>query len=40
MNTNTSPAADPGYFTKYRNFALSRSASGVLTLRFHTEGAP
>jgi SnoaL-like domain len=33
-------AQDPGYFTKYKNFAVSRSASGVLTLRFHTSGGP
>jgi enoyl-CoA hydratase/carnithine racemase len=28
----------PSYFDRYENFALSRSASGVLTLRFHTGG--
>ena len=28
----------PGYFTTYENFAVSRSASGVLTVRFHTDG--
>jgi len=28
----------PGYFDQYENFVLSRSASGVLTVRFHTEG--
>src|SRR4029077_19709321 len=33
-------AQEPGYFTRYKNFALSRSASGVLTLRFHTGGGP
>jgi hypothetical protein len=38
--TNPSPAGHPEYFTKYKNFALSRSASGVLTLRFHTDGGP
>jgi enoyl-CoA hydratase/carnithine racemase len=31
---------DPGYFTRYKNFALGRSAGGVLTLRFHTDGGP
>jgi hypothetical protein len=40
MSTNPSAAGDPDYFTKYKNFALSRSASGVLTLRFHTDGGP
>lgn len=29
----------PGYFNRYENFALSRSAHGVLTVRFHTDGA-
>jgi hypothetical protein len=38
---NTSDRAqEPGYFTRYKNFALSRPASGVLTLRFHTGGGP
>ena len=40
MSSTLSPAGDPEYFTKYKNFALSRSASGVLTLRFHTDGGP
>ncbi len=40
MSSTSSPAEDPEYFTKYKNFALSRSASGVLTLRFHTDGGP
>ena len=26
----------PDYFDRYENFALTRSESGVLTLRFHT----
>src|SRR6201981_4141460 len=43
-STTVSPTSDlaqePGYFTRYKNFALSRSASGVLTLRFHTGGGP
>jgi enoyl-CoA hydratase/carnithine racemase len=29
----------PPYFDRYENFAVSRSASGVLTVRFHTDGA-
>src|SRR6201998_2108532 len=28
----------PAYFDKYENFLLSRSANGVLTVRFHTDG--
>jgi enoyl-CoA hydratase/carnithine racemase len=40
MSSTSSPAGDPEYFTQYKNFALSRSASGVLTLRFHTDGGP
>jgi enoyl-CoA hydratase/carnithine racemase len=28
------------YFDRYENFALTRSESGVLTLRFHTNGGP
>lgn len=31
---------DPDYFTAYPHFALQRSASGVLTVRMHTEGGP
>ena len=30
----------PDYFDRYENFALMRSESGVLTLRFHTNGGP
>jgi enoyl-CoA hydratase/carnithine racemase/ActR/RegA family two-component response regulator len=30
----------PDYFDRYENFALTRSESGVLTLRFHTAGGP
>jgi enoyl-CoA hydratase/carnithine racemase len=31
--------SDPqAYFNKYENFAISRSPSGVLTVRFHTDG--
>ena len=40
MSSMRNPAGDPEYFTRYKNFALSRSASGVLTLRFHTDGGP
>ena len=28
----------PPYFDRYENFAISRSPSGVLTVRFHTDG--
>src|ERR1700748_318802 len=38
--TTSALAQEPGYFTQYQNFALTRSASGVLTLRFHTSGGP
>ena len=34
------PTIEPAYFTAFKNFALSRTPSGVLTLRFHTEGGP
>src|ERR1700751_1255147 len=40
VSTTSDLAQEPGYFTKYKNFALSRSASGVLTLRFHPRGGP
>jgi enoyl-CoA hydratase/carnithine racemase len=30
----------PDYFDRYENFALTRSESGVLTLRFHANGGP
>jgi enoyl-CoA hydratase/carnithine racemase len=40
VSTTSNLTQDPGYFTRYKNFALSRSASGVLTLRFHTDGGP
>jgi enoyl-CoA hydratase/carnithine racemase len=33
-------ADTPDYFDRCENFALTRSASGVLTLRFHTNGGP
>jgi enoyl-CoA hydratase/carnithine racemase len=40
--TSTTPAivGEPAYFTAYENFAITRSASGVLTVRFHTGGGP
>ena len=31
---------EPAYFTAFRNFTLTRTPTGVLTLRFHTEGGP
>jgi enoyl-CoA hydratase/carnithine racemase len=31
---------DPAYFTSYKNLQMSRTPSGVLTLRFHTDGGP
>ncbi len=40
MSSTSNPAGDPEYFTRYKNFAVSRSASGVLTVRFHTDGGP
>lgn len=33
-------ASVPAYFTAYENFALERSPSGVLTIRFHSDGGP
>jgi enoyl-CoA hydratase/carnithine racemase len=32
--------ATPEYFAAFKNIALSRTDSGVLTLRFHTDGGP
>ncbi len=40
MSSTPSPVRDPGDFTRYVTFALTRSASGVLTLRFLTDGRP
>src|SRR6201987_3580318 len=40
VSTMTGSAQVPGYFTHYKNLALSRSDSGVLTVRFHTGGGP
>ncbi|MFJ6393326.1 hypothetical protein ACIQJT_37700 [Streptomyces sp. NPDC091972] len=31
---------NPAYFTAFKNLAMSRTDSGVLTLRFHTDGGP
>jgi enoyl-CoA hydratase/carnithine racemase len=30
----------PAYFTAFKNLAFTRTPSGVLTLRFHTDGGP
>ncbi|EDY42823.1 enoyl-CoA hydratase/isomerase family protein [Streptomyces sp. SPB074] len=30
----------PAYFTAFENLAMSRTDSGVLTVRFHTDGGP
>ena len=32
--------SQPAYFDAYSTFAMTRSASGVLTLRFHKDGGP
>jgi enoyl-CoA hydratase/carnithine racemase len=34
------PATEPAYFTAFKNFDLTRTPSGVLTLRFHTDNGP
>jgi enoyl-CoA hydratase/carnithine racemase len=31
---------EPAYFAAFKNLAFSRTPSGVLTLRFHTDGGP
>ena len=31
---------DPGYFTAFKDIEFTRTPSGVLTLRFHTDGGP
>ena len=31
---------EPAYFTAFKNFQFTRTPSGVLTLRFHTNGGP
>jgi enoyl-CoA hydratase/carnithine racemase len=30
----------PSYFTRYENLAMDRTESGVLTVRFHSDGGP
>jgi hypothetical protein len=30
----------PEYFTAFKNLEFTRTPSGVLTLRFHTDGGP
>ena len=30
----------PSYFTRYENLAMERTDSGILTVRFHTDGGP
>jgi enoyl-CoA hydratase/carnithine racemase len=32
--------SQPGYFTKYANFNLTRDDDGVLVVRLHTNGGP
>lgn len=34
------PMTEPAYFTAFKNFEFSRTPSGVLTMRFHTDGGP
>jgi enoyl-CoA hydratase/carnithine racemase len=36
----SSMSGDPGYFMAFENMAMERTSSGVLTLRFHTDGGP
>ncbi|MFD0332579.1 hypothetical protein ACFQZ0_01890 [Streptomyces erythrogriseus] len=31
---------NPSYFAAFKNLAMSRTESGVLTLRFHTDDGP
>ena len=38
--TPSPSSATPAYFSAYSTLALSRTASGVLTLRFHTNDGP
>jgi enoyl-CoA hydratase/carnithine racemase len=33
-------ASTPSYFTRYRNFNITRGDDGVLLVRFHTDGGP
>jgi enoyl-CoA hydratase/carnithine racemase len=32
--------SEPSYFSAFKNFEFTRTTSGVLTLRFHTDGGP
>jgi hypothetical protein len=32
--------AEPAYFSAFKNLAFSRTPSGVLAVRFHTDGGP
>ena len=34
------PVTEPAYFTAFKNFEFTRTLSGVLTFRFHTDGGP
>ena len=34
------PVTEPAYFTAFKNFEFTRTPSGVLTFRFHTDGGP
>ena len=38
--SETQMTSTPDYFNRYENFALTRSKTGVLTLRFPTNGGP
>jgi enoyl-CoA hydratase/carnithine racemase len=40
MNASSGPGTEPAYFTAYANLAFQRTESGVLTMRFHTDGGP
>ena len=33
-------SSEPSYLSAYENVPLERSASGVLTVRFHSDGGP
>jgi enoyl-CoA hydratase/carnithine racemase len=34
------PVTEPAYFTAFKNFEFTRTPSGVLMFRFHTDGGP
>ena len=38
--TDQPTVTDPAYFTAFANLAMERTPSGVLTVRFHTDGGP